>query len=97
MKLRSHLFASLILGLGLPSMSLNADDHGHVIIRDQEGNCIEDDEDDCENESSEESHDWSYDQHAHGIDDDDYEDPTHELDVDTSHPSSRELFQEQFR
>lgn len=102
MNLIPRLLTAIVFGIGLLSTpSLSAEDHGHVFFRDHDGNCVEDDDDDdddCDDEIAENdshAHDWAH-EHLHSFDEEDEEDPTHELDRDTSYPSERALFSEQF-
>lgn len=102
----SRLLAAIILGMGMStSLPLTASDsHGHIIYRDHDGNCIQDDDedDDCSSDiDDEDAHAWEHDHNDHDgffTEDDNYEDElTNELDDDTAWPSRRENFSEQFK
>lgn len=111
MNLLTRLIPAIILGLSVsPIESLQADQHGHVIYRDHDGNSSEseDDEsdsdsdcdsDDYDSDSSDDEcchHQWAYKQKTiePGYEE---EDLTYEVDHDTSWPSKKENFSEMFR
>lgn len=98
-----RLIPAIMLGLCLsPTCTVQADSHGHIIHRDHDGNCSEDDDsdsdDDCDSESSDEDchHAWAHHQKEiePGFEE---EDLTYEVDQDTAWPSKRENFSEMFR
>ncbi|MBA3815944.1 MAG: hypothetical protein H0X29_05395 [Parachlamydiaceae bacterium] len=111
MNLVLRLIPAIILGLSLsPMCDLQADPHGHIIHRDHDGNCSEDDDsdssdsnsdsdyDDCDSESDEQDHHHSSSHQQKkikpGYEEDDL---TYEVDRDTAWPSKRENFSEMFR
>lgn len=99
-----RLVPAILLGLSLsPTCPVQANPHGHIIHRDHDGHCSEDDDsdsddDDCDSESDDEDchHAWVHDQKEiePGYED---EDLTYEVDHDTAWPSKRENFSEMFR
>lgn len=94
------LIAATILGLSPVCVAQAADPHGHIIHRDHDGNCIdEDSSDDFDSDDSEDEdcHAWVHDQKEIEPGYDDEDDPTYEVDHDSSWPTKRENFSEMFR
>lgn len=103
MNLLFRLLPAIILGLGLSlTCPVQADSHGHIIHRDHDGNCSEDDDsegdDDYDSESDDEDHHaWIHRQKEIEPGYEDEDDPSYEVDHDTAWPSKRENFSEMFR